>query len=333
LKAIVLNRVAEDKISFIEVVLPELKEDEVKIQVKAAALNHRDEWARQGLYPNLKDGVVMGSDGAGIVVEVGENVSPDWIGKEVIINPANNWGTNEKVQSRDFHILGMPSNGTLAEFVQVKADRIHEKPAYLTWEEAASLPLAGLTAYRALLVQGSLQTGEKVLVTGFGGGVAQFATQFALAHGSEVHVSSSSLEKIKKAISLGAKGGFNYTEENWSEKALEITGGFDLVVDSAMGDSLNHLINVLKPGGKLVYYGATRGNPREINARKVFWNQLHLIGSTMGSDKNFKDMLSYVSLHKIKPVIDQVFDLNDAVSAFNRMKAGKQLGKIVVKVF
>jgi zinc-binding alcohol dehydrogenase/oxidoreductase len=333
LKAIVLNRAAEDKISFTEVILPELKDDEVKIQLKAAALNHRDEWARQGLYPNLKDGVVMGSDGAGIVVEVGENVSPDWIGKEVIINPANNWGTNQKAQSMDFHILGMPSNGTLAEFVQVKADRIHEKPAYLSWEEAASLPLAGLTAYRALLIQGSLQTGEKVLVTGFGGGVAQFVTQFALAHGSEVHVSSSSPEKIQKAISLGAKGGFIYSEENWSEKALEITGGFDLVVDSAMGDTLNNLINVLKPGGKLVYYGATRGNPREINARKVFWNQLHLIGSTMGSDKNFKDMLSFVSFHKIKPVIDQVFNLNDAVSAFNRMKEGKQLGKIVIKVF
>jgi zinc-binding alcohol dehydrogenase/oxidoreductase len=333
LKAIVLNRAVEDKIAFTDVVLPELKDDEVKIRVKAAALNHRDEWARQGLYPNLKDGVVMGSDGAGIVVEVGENVSQDWIGKKVIINPANNWGTNEKAQTRDFHILGMPSNGTLAEFVQVKADRVHEKPAYLSWEEAASLPLAGLTAYRALLVQGGLQMGEKVLVTGFGGGVAQFATQFALAHGAEVYVSSSSPEKIKKALSLGAKGGFDYSDKNWSEKALEETGGFDLVVDSAMGDTLNHLINVLKPGGKLVYYGATRGNPTEINARKVFWNQLQLIGSTMGSDNNFKDMLSFVSIHKIKPLVDQIFDLNDAVGAFDRIKAGKQLGKIVVKVF
>lgn len=333
MKALILNRAVEDKITITDVVLPELKEDEVKIQVKAAALNHRDEWARQGLYPNLKDGVVMGSDGAGIVIEVGKNLSQEWIGKEVIINPANNWGTNEKAQSREFHILGMPTNGTFAEFVQVKADRVHEKPAFLTWEEAASLPLGGLTAYRALMVQGGLQKGENVLVTGFGGGVAQFATQFAIAFGAEVYVSSSSPDKINTALDLGAKGGFNYTEENWSEKAVEKTGGFDLVVDSAMGDTINHLINVIKPGGKLVYYGATKGNPTDLNARKVFWNQLQLIGSTMGSDKNFKDMLSFVSLHKIKPIIDHVYDLQDAIGAFIKMKSGKQLGKIVLKVF
>jgi zinc-binding alcohol dehydrogenase/oxidoreductase len=333
LKAIVLNRVLEDKISYTDVVLPELEAEEVKIQVKAAALNHRDEWARQGLYPNLKDGVIMGSDGAGIVVEVGDKISRDWMGKEVIINPSSQWGANEKAQSREFQILGIPSNGTFAEFVQVKADRVYEIPAHLSLEEAAALPLGGLTAFRALLVQGELQAGEKVLVTGFGGGVAQFAVQYAIALGAEVYVSSSSTEKIKAAISLGAKEGFLYTATNWPEEALEISGGFDLVVDSAMGETLNNLINVLKPGGKLVYYGATKGNPTDFNARKVYWNQLQIIGSTMGSDKNFEDMLYFVSKNEIKPIIDQVFDLEDALAAFDRMKAGKQLGKIVLKIF
>ena len=100
-----------------------------------------------------------------------------------------------------------------------------------------------------------------------------------------------------------------------------------------MGETLNNLINVLKPGGKLVYYGATKGNPTEFNARKVYWNQLQLIGSTMGSDKNFEDMLYFVSQNEIKPIIDQVFELKDALAAFERMKAGKQSGKIVLKIF
>lgn len=332
MKAIVLNRELESKISYADVELPELEADEVKIQLKAAALNHRDEWARQGLYPNLKDGVVMGSDGAGIVVEVGSNVPSEWIGKEVIINPSIHWGSNEKVQSKEFSILGIPTNGTLAEFIQVKIDRIHQKPTHLNWEEAAALPLAGLTAYRALFVKGDLQIGDKVLVTGFGGGVAQFVTQYAIAIGAEVYVSSSSLEKIKAAVVLGAKSGFNYNEQDWTAKALDLTGGFDLVVDSAMGDTLNNLIDVLKPGGKLVYYGATKGNPKSFNARKVYWNQLQILGSTMGSDKNFEDMISFVSKFKIKPVVDQVFELNNAFEAFDRMKAGIQLGKIVVKI-
>ncbi|MFD2201384.1 zinc-binding dehydrogenase [Shivajiella indica] len=332
MKAIVLDRGTKEKIVYTDVELPELGEDEVKIQLKAAALNHRDEWARQGLYPNLKDGIVMGSDGAGIVVEVGGKISSSWIGKEVIINPANNWGTDEKAQSKEFHIIGIPTNGTLAEFIHVKGDRIHKKPAFLSWYEAAALPLGGLTAYRALLVQGGLLPGQKVLVTGFGGGVAQFAAQFAIAIGAEVYVSSSSNEKINAAISLGAKSGFNYSEKNWTDKALEKTGGFDLVIDSAMGDTVNNLIHVLKPGGRLVFYGATRGNPQEINARKVFWNQIHIIGSTMGSDKNFEDMLSFISTYRIKPLVDQVFSLKDCVNAFDRMKAGMQLGKIVIKI-
>jgi zinc-binding alcohol dehydrogenase/oxidoreductase len=332
LKAIVLNRDLENKVSYTDVLLPELEADEVKIQLKAAALNHRDEWARQGLYPNLKDGVVMGSDGAGIVVEVGSNLSPEWNGKEVLINPSIHWGINEKAQSKEFTILGIPTNGTLAEYIQVKIDRIHQKPTHLTWEEAAALPLAGLTAYRALFVKGGLQIGEKVLVTGFGGGVAQFVTQYAIAIGAEVYVSSSSFEKIKTAIDLGAKAGFDYKENDWPAKALDLTGGFDLVVDSAMGDTLNNLIDVLKPGGKLVYYGATKGNPTEFNARKVYWNQLQILGSTMGSDKNFEDMMSFVSKFNIKPVVDQVFELSNAAAAFERMKAGKQMGKIVVKM-
>lgn len=331
MKSIVLNRALEDKIELAEIEIPNLAEDEVLVRIKAAALNHRDEWCRQGLYPGLKNGVVLGSDGAGVIEKVGEKIEATLIGNEVLINPSNNWGEDARAQAKDFSILGMPENGTLAEFVKVKVDRIHAKPKHLNWEEAAALPLGGLTAFRAVMVKGGLSKGQKVLVTGFGGGVAQFAAQFALAAEAEVYVSSSSDEKLKVAKNLGAKGVFNYTKESWIKEALEQTGGFDLIIDSAMGDTLNNLIKVARPGGKIVFYGATKGNPSSVDARKIFWNQLHLIGSTMGSDEDFVAMLKFVEEKKIKPVLDQIFVPEEAVAAFDRMKAGQQLGKIVIK--
>lgn len=330
MKGIVLKSELDQKIQLIELPIPSPKPDEVVVKIKASALNHRDEWSRKGLYPNLKDGIVLGSDGAGIVYSIGSPISTYWIDKEVIINPAINWGDNQKVQSKSFEILGMPRNGTHAEFVTVPADRLHEKPAHLSWEEAAALPLAGLTAYRALVYQGQVKSGEKVLVTGIGGGVAQFATQFAQALGAEVFVSTSSREKGEKALSFGVSDFFNYTSENWTKEALEQTGGFDLIIDGAAGDSLNQLISLCNPGGRIVFYGATSGNPGKIEARKIFWNQIKVMGSTMGSDQDFEEMLTLVQKYRVKPVVDQVFSLENAFEAFDRMKAGAQFGKIVL---
>ena len=330
MKGIVLQRNSPSKIQLLELPQPVCGPGEVLIRIKAAALNHRDEWCRKGLYPNLKDGVILGSDGAGIVVEVGAGVDPSLIGEEVLINPAKNWGINEKAQSKEFEILGMPSHGTLAEFITVPADRIHPKPNQLSWEEAAALPLAGLTALRALVVKGQVQAGDQVLVTGIGGGVAQFVAQFALALGAKVFVSSSAPEKISQAIAQGASAGFNYTDANWSTQALQQTGGIDLVIDGAAGDTLTHLMDVCNPGARLVFYGATRGNPGQLEARKLFWNQLQLIGTTMGSDANFLQMLQLVKKHQLKPILDQVFPLEQAVEAFDRMKEGRQFGKIVL---
>jgi zinc-binding alcohol dehydrogenase/oxidoreductase len=200
----------------------------------------------------------------------------------------------------------------------------------LNWEEAAALPLAGLTAYRALVVKGQVQEGDQVLVTGIGGGVAQFAAQFALALGAKLFVSSSAPEKISQAIAQGASAGFNYTQTNWSAAALKQTGGMDLVIDGASGDTLPNLMEVCKPGARIVFYGATRGNPSQLEARKLFWNQLQLIGSTMGSDADFLNMLQLVEKFKIKPVVDQCFPFALAEAAFDRMKEGKQFGKITL---
>lgn len=330
MKSIVLNNELDAKIQLVDSPFPNPHQDEVVVNIKAAALNHRDEWSRKGLYPNLKNGVILGSDGAGIVDAVGSDQYSHWIGKEVIINPAINWGSSQLAQSKNFEILGMPRNGTLAEFVAIPVDRLHEKPLHLSWEEAGALPLAGLTAYRALVYQGQVKAGDKVLVTGIGGGVAQFAAQFAMALGAEVYASSSSEAKSERALAMGIKGVFDYKSDSWTQDALDKTGGFDLIIDGAAGDTLNNLISVAKPGGKIVFYGATMGNPGKLEARKIFWNQLKIMGSTMGSDQDFAEMLDLVATRQIRPVIDQVFPLEQAIEAFDRMKAGAQFGKIVL---
>jgi NADPH:quinone reductase-like Zn-dependent oxidoreductase len=331
MKGVIFNQQLASKISYGSFADPVLKSGEALIRIKAAALNHRDEWSRQGLYPNLKDGVILGSDGAGIVEKVFDEENSSWLGKEVIVNPAKNWGKNQKAQSKDFQILGMPENGTFAEYLAIPVDRLHAKPAHLSWEEAAALPLAGVTAFRALAYQGNVQAGDQVLVTGFGGGVAQFAAQFAKAKGAILSVSSSRSSKLERAKASGTDFQFNYLEPDWTQKAIKATnGGFDLIIDGAAGDTLSQLISICKPGGKIVFYGATMGNPGKVEARRIFWNQLKIIGSTMGSDQDFLDMLAFVQEKNIKPVIDQVFRMEDAEKAFDRMKAGDQLGKIVL---
>ena len=226
----------------------------------------------------------------------------------------------------------MPSQGTLAEYVVVNADRLRQKPEYLSMEQAAALPLGGLTAYNALFNKGKVQSGMNVLISGVGGGVAQFAFLFSKALGANTYVTSSKEKVIEYCKSIGAKGGANYTEKDAIKNLGKSVGGFDIIIDSACGDSMNELISTLKPAGKFVFYGATKGLPSALNMRQIFWNHLQLLGSTMGSDKDFFKMVDFCSEHKIEPIIDKVFDFKDAVDAFDRMKNSEQFGKILVKI-
>jgi NADPH:quinone reductase-like Zn-dependent oxidoreductase len=164
MKAIVLQRSTDSNIELVALPKPLCQPNEVLIRIKAAALNHRDEWCRMGLYPNIKDGIVLGSDAAGIVEEVGSAVDSALIGQEIMLNPALHWGDNEKAQGKNFEIIGMPRNGTFAEYVAVPADRVFLKPSHLSWEEAAALTLAGLTAYRAVFSRGGLKAHERILI-------------------------------------------------------------------------------------------------------------------------------------------------------------------------
>lgn len=331
MKAVVLKGKQEPFV-IEDVKIPTLASDEVLVRVKAAAFNHRDLWIQKGLYAGLKFPIILGSDGSGIVEKVGDEANKSWIGESVIINPSTNWGDNEAFQQKEFTILGLPENGTFAQFVKVKFINIHKLPSYLSFEEAAALPLTGLTSYRALFSRAGLKAGEKVLIVGVGGGAASMALKWALAAKAEVYVTSGSQEKIDYAKSLGAIDGVNYKTENWVE-ALEIkAGGFDVILDSALGDGFASLLDLANPGGRIVFFGGTAGNIPELNGRKIFWKQLSILGTTMGSNLDFSKMLDFAELHKIKPVIDSVYPLEEAEQAIQKMKSGSQFGKIVLKV-
>jgi zinc-binding alcohol dehydrogenase/oxidoreductase len=319
MKAFVLNEIKHPLV-YADFPDPEPEEGQVVVELKYAALNHRDAFIRKGLYPGIQPPVVPGSDGAGLLD-----------GQAVILNPNIGWGKEEKVQDGKYHILGLPSNGTFAEKVAVKADRVVAKPDHLSWEQAAALPLAGLTAYRALFSRGRLQEGERVLISGIGGGVALFACQFAIAAGAEVYVTSSSAAKIERALELGAKGGQLYTEAGWGRKWAKAGNGFDLIIDSAAGEGFGELVDAANPAARIVIYGGTRGKA-PLNPQRLFWKQLDILGSTMGSDQDFTDMVGFVRKNKIHPVVDSVFPLSDGNKALDRMDAGGQFGKIVLKI-
>lgn len=331
MKALVLNEAEERRLCIEDIELPKLSDGEALVRIKAAALNHRDQWIREGKYAKIKYPSVLGSDGCGIAEEIA-NASQDLHGKEVVINPNINWGPSELAQGQDYEVYGMPSWGTFAEYTIVKADRLHPKPEHLTPVQAAALPLAGLTAWRAVSTQGEVKPEQNVLVTGIGGGVAQFAFEFAQTMGARVYVTSSSDEKLRRAIEMGAAGDANYKADNWHRELQVVSGGFDVIIDGAAGNQMNSLLDLLRPGGRLVCYGATLGRPEQLNAYKIYWKQLRLQGTTMGSDKDFADMLEFVNAHKVLPIIDTVYPFDAFGDAFSRMANSEQFGKIVVAV-
>ncbi len=312
---------------------PKPGEGQALVKLHAAALNHRDVWIMQGKYPGIKYPIVLGSDGAGVVDAVGPHEKVKILGREVIINPGINWGKDEAYQSKEFEILGLPENGTFAEYVTVPIENIHDKPEHLSMEQAAALPLAGLTAWRALMTRGQFKKGEKVLITGIGGGVALFALQFAAAAGAEIFVTSSSQKKIAQAIKLGARGGANYTEENWEEQITMLSNKpFDVVIDGAGGEGFATALKLLGPGGRAVFYGGTAGKWPKLLPQHLFYKQIEIKGSTMGSPKEFEEMLAFINEHKIEPVVSETVPLREGADAFLKMDRGEQFGKLVLKM-
>jgi len=330
MKAMVLQGKASPFV-MLELPIPKPAADEALVKLSAAALNRRDWYIQQGTYPRTRYPVIIGSDGAGVVADVGSNVSRSLIGSEVIINPSHNWGADPKVQQRDFKVLGFPDSGTLAEFIAVPAKYVLPKPPSLNFEEAAAVALVGLTAYRALFTRGTMERTDRVLVTGIGGGVAITALQFARAFGATVYVTSGSDEKLGKAMALGAVEGVNYSRPSWTEELKKVSEGFDLIIDGAAGPGFAELLDVAAPAGRIVVYGSVQGKIQNAEPARIFWKQLSILGSTMGTEDEFVAMLRFVERYAIKPVIDSVYPLAAANNAMERLASGKQFGKIVLR--
>ena len=312
-----------------EVPDPDPGPGEVVIELKAAALNRRDVFLRKGVAPSPLP-VIPGSDGAGIVRSLGEGAGGVAEGDEVVILPSLGWGGAETAPEPRFRILGGPDDGTYAELIRVPAANVFPKPARRSWEEAAALPLAGLTAWRALITRAQLRPGETVLVLGIGGGVATFALHIARAAGARVIVTSSSAEKLGRAEDLGAAGGINYTEDDWVDQVKARSGGgVDVVVDS-VGSTWPDSVNCLRPGGRLVVFGGTGGGKAEMMIRPVTVGQVAILGTTMGSPRDFAGLLNAVAHQDWLPVIDSVRPLAEAADAHAREEAGEHFGKLVL---
>ena len=314
-----------------EVADPLVGPDDVLIKLKASALNHRDYYIQQGTYPRVTYPVIIGSDGAGVVEDVGINVSRSLINTDVVINASQSWGDNPDVQSRDFKVLGFPDSGTFAEYIAVPAKYIQPKPNHLSFEEAAAISLAGLTAYRSLFTRGELQSNQSVLITGIGGGVAVAAMQLALAVGANVYVTSGADEKINRARSMGARAGGNYKSPSWAEDLQQASGGFHLIVDGAAGAGFGKLLDIALPGAKIVIYGSTQGRIQNAEPARIFWKQLSILGATMGTESEFEAMLRFAGQNDVRPVVDRVFSITEADAGLERMLKGEQFGKIVFK--
>jgi len=312
--------------------IPKPKEHQALVRLKTAAFNRRDYWITQGMYPGIVFPLVLGSDGCGIVEEVGSEQDKHWIGQEVVLNPSLNWGSNPKVQAKDYKILGLPDDGTFAEYVLISTELLHPKPSFLTDEQAAAIPLAGLTAWRSLMVRAGLQKNEKVLITGIGGGVALFAALFAMNAGADVYVTSGDDAKLEKASQLGIKKGYNYKTENWHKQLIKEVGEMDVIIDSACGPGFLQLLDIAAPGGRIVFPGGTNGKIPEIIPAKIFWKQLSILGSTMGNNQEFADMLTFIKGKKMNIPVETVLQLSEAQKGLDLMENSNQFGKIVMKI-
>lgn len=307
---------------------PECGKNDVVVKLKAAGLNRRDLMIPKR-HGDDKEALILGSDGAGIVEAVGEMVTRFQPGDEVIINPSLGWFENTPAPPANYEILGMPDHGTFAEKIVIQEGQLEKKPSYLSWQEAGVLALSALTGYRALFTKGQLQSGQTVFIPGAGSGVATFLIQFAKHIGAKVIVTSRSEEKRKKAKELGADLVLE-TNSDWKKELANET--VDLVIESVGRATFNRSLEVVKRGGKIVTFGATTEDNVDFNLRNFFYGQYQLFGSTMGSREELREMLKFMKEKEMRPVVDQVFSLENTQDALDYLKEGKQFGKVALNI-
>jgi NADPH:quinone reductase-like Zn-dependent oxidoreductase len=297
---------------------------EVLINLRAAALNHLDLWIRQGL-PSVPKPRILGADGAGVVAELGSGADGFAPGDEVVINP----GLADGAQ-----IVGEHRDGTHAELIAVPAENVYRKPEKLSFEEAAAFPLVFETAYRMLVTKARLAAGEWVLVWGIGSGVATASFQIAKALGARAIVTSSSDEKLARARGLGADATVNHASGDVTAAVREATGGrgADVVVEHVGEDTWKTSLQAAAPAGRVVVCGATSGPNPPAQLHRIWWKQLTVFGSTMGTREDFEGAYELVASGKVKPVVDRVFPLERAAEAHEYLERGRQLGKVVLTI-
>jgi zinc-binding alcohol dehydrogenase/oxidoreductase len=336
MKAMVLRELGgPDQLGYEEVPEPEPGSGETVVRLRAAALNRRDVFVTYGQYPGARPEalpVILGSDGSGEVVARGEGAAGPDEGTEVVINPALYWGNDPRKPGKEYRILGLPDDGTFAQFVKVPAENVFPKPSHLSHEEAAALALGALTAYRALVTRGKVGQDETVVVPGVGSGVATLVVQMAAALGARVFVTSGSDEKIEKAKEFGAEGGVNYNSEDWSKELKSMAGGVDLSVDLAGGEAFNALVSLAKPGGRIVAVGATAGPTPKAMTIRIALKHLDVLGTAMGTNEEFGAMLDLYAEHGLRPTINETYALEETAAAMQYMEEGKGIGKIVLEI-
>ncbi|GGH69538.1 putative zinc-type alcohol dehydrogenase-like protein YogA [Paenibacillus silvae] len=308
--------------------VPKAEPGHVVVQLRSAGLNHRDLFIMSDRMPQDTP-LIPGSDGAGIVVEVGDGVQHIAVDDPVIIHPTLDWQHTADVPVVP-GIVGGPSDGTLAQYIALPASNVLPKPAHLSWNEAGVLSLAALTAYRALFTRGGLQAGEHLFIPGIGGGVATYALLMAAAAGAKVTVSSRSEVKRAEALRLGAVQALD-SHGDWGNM-LNRDNPVDIILDSIGQAMFPKYEQIIRPGGRIVMFGASSGDDLHLPIRSIFFPQISLIGTSMGSREEFVQMLDLVEKHQIHPVVDSIYSLEHTVQAFERMEKGEQFGNIAIQI-
>ncbi len=315
--------------------------NEVIVKLKAASINHIDIWNRLGATGTpLRLPHILGADGAGTVAEVGDKVANVKVGDPICLYPPTGCGKCEFcLTDRDYmcirlRVLGERLEGTYAEYVKITAANCFPIPAGYSFEEAAALPLVFITLWRMVITNAELKPGESILIIGIGGGVASATLQVAKKIGARVIVTSGSDEKLARAKSLGADHGINHAKQDFVSLVNELTAnrGVDVVVDCVGGDVWRKSLASLARGGRLVTCGATAGGQPIDDIAAIFTKQLKIYGSTLGSREEFHQLLSFLTVSRIKPIIDSVLPLRDAALAQQRVETGQQFGKVVLRI-
>jgi NADPH:quinone reductase-like Zn-dependent oxidoreductase len=310
-----------------EVPDPTAAAGEVLIRVHASALNHLDVWIRKGL-PSVPKPRILGADGAGVVEALGEGVTAFEPGQRVVINPG--------IEAADgvIHVIGEHGDGTNAELIAVPATNVYPIPDSLSFEDAAAFPLVFETAYRMLVTRAHLQEGEWVLLWGIGSGVSTAGLAIARALGARTIVTSSSDGKLARARELGADVVVNHADGDVKAAVKEATSGHgaDIVVDHVGEATWRTSLDVAAREGRIVVCGATSGPNPPAALHRLWWKQLTVLGSTMGTKTDFEAAFELVTSGRAKPVVDEVVPLSEIRAAHARLEAGEQLGKIVLRI-